>query len=67
MFARHLVEHAGVAAIPPSVFYDHPEHGRSYVRFAFCKKKETLEAAVARLGSLSFRERVGVRGSMEPR
>ncbi len=51
-FVRHLIEKAGVAAIPPSVFYDHPEHGRSYVRFAFCKKKETLEAAVERLQAL---------------
>jgi N-succinyldiaminopimelate aminotransferase len=51
-FVRHLIEKVGVAAIPPSVFYDHPEHGRSYVRFAFCKKKETLEAAVARLEKL---------------
>ena len=38
------------------VFYDRPEHGRHYVRFAFCKKRETLEAAVARLASLSRRE-----------
>jgi N-succinyldiaminopimelate aminotransferase len=51
-FARHLVEFAGVAAIPPSVFYDHAEHGRSYVRFAFCKKRETLEAAVERMNRL---------------
>ena len=51
-FALHLIEKAGVAAIPPSVFYDHPEHGRSYVRFAFCKKRETLEAAVRRLEAL---------------
>jgi aspartate/methionine/tyrosine aminotransferase len=51
-FVRHLIEHAGVAAIPPSVFYDHPEHGRTYVRFAFCKKRETLEAAVNRLEKL---------------
>lgn len=51
-FARHLIEKAGVAAIPPSVFYDHAEHGRSYVRFAFCKRKETLEAAVAGLEKL---------------
>jgi N-succinyldiaminopimelate aminotransferase len=57
-FALHLVEEAGVAAIPPSVFYDHPEHGRSYVRFAFCKKRETLEAAVARMSrALTPRER----------
>jgi N-succinyldiaminopimelate aminotransferase len=34
------------------VFYDHPELGRWYVRFAFCKKKETLEAAVERLEKL---------------
>ena len=26
-FVRHLIEKAGVAAIPPSVFYDHPEAG----------------------------------------
>jgi aspartate/methionine/tyrosine aminotransferase len=48
-FARHLVEHAGVATIPPSVLYANPEHGRSMVRFAFCKKAETMEEAVKRL------------------
>ncbi len=58
-FVRHLIETAGVAAIPPSVFYDRPEHGRHYVRFAFCKKRETLEAAVARLASLSRRVTAG--------
>ncbi|MEP6993680.1 MAG: methionine aminotransferase [Acidobacteriota bacterium] len=51
-FVRHLIEHVGVAAIPPSVFYDRPERGRWYVRFAFCKKRETLEAAVERLEKL---------------
>ena len=51
-FVRHLIENVGVAAIPPSVFYDHPEHGRSYVRFAFCKKPGTLERAVGRLEKL---------------
>ena len=61
-FVRHLIEKIGVAAIPPSVFYDHAEEGRSYVRFAFCKRRETLEAAVERLSSLSPRERVGARG-----
>jgi N-succinyldiaminopimelate aminotransferase len=52
VFARYLTEKVGVAAIPPSVFYDNVEHGKSYVRFAFCKKRETLEAAVARLEKL---------------
>lgn len=51
-FVRHLIE-VGVAAIPPSVFYEHPEHGRSYVRFAFCKREETLRAAIARLEKLA--------------
>ena len=51
-FVRHLIEKIGVAAIPPSVFYDRPELGRWYVRFAFCKKRETLEAAVERLEKL---------------
>jgi N-succinyldiaminopimelate aminotransferase len=51
-FVRHMIERIGVAAIPPSVFYDHPEEGRRYVRFAFCKKRETLEAAVGRLEAL---------------
>jgi aspartate/methionine/tyrosine aminotransferase len=60
-FARHVTEKVGVAVIPPSVFYDNAEHGKSYVRFAFCKKRETLEAAVGRLSSLSLRDGVGVR------
>jgi N-succinyldiaminopimelate aminotransferase len=50
-FCRHLVEQVGVAAIPPSVFYERPD--RDYVRFAFCKKDETLNAAIARLEKLA--------------
>ncbi len=48
---RWLPEHAGVAAIPPSAFYANPEHGASLVRFAFCKKTETLDEAIRRLRS----------------
>lgn len=48
-FAKHLVEHAGVATIPPSVLYATPEHGRHMVRFAFCKKAETMAEGVKRL------------------
>jgi len=51
-FCRHLIEEVGVAAIPPSAFYDRPEKGRGYVRFAFCKKMATLKAAVERLEKL---------------
>jgi N-succinyldiaminopimelate aminotransferase len=51
-FCKHLIEDVGVAAIPPSFFYDQPERRRGYVRFAFCKEMGTLEAAVERLRKL---------------
>ncbi|MEV4563635.1 pyridoxal phosphate-dependent aminotransferase [Nonomuraea sp. NPDC049419] len=50
---RRLPELAGVVAIPTQVFYDHPERGRHFVRFAFCKKEEVIDEAVARLKRLS--------------
>lgn len=46
---RWLTAEARVAAIPPSVFYEHKDEGRRLVRFAFCKRSETLEDAVRRL------------------
>ncbi len=48
-FARRLIDERGVAAIPPRSFYEHPEHGRGLLRFAFCKEVETLTAAGERL------------------
>jgi len=42
---RHLIEGIGVAAVPGSSFYVHPEGGSQQIRFCFCKKYETLEAA----------------------
>ncbi|MHC4974993.1 MAG: methionine aminotransferase [Planctomycetota bacterium] len=51
-FCTHLVEKTGVAAIPPSAFYEHPEFGQHLVRFAFCKREETLRAALERLARL---------------
>ncbi len=50
-FCRHLVEKVGVAAIPPTAFYETKSEGRFLARFAFCKKRETLEAGVERLRS----------------
>ena len=47
--ANHLVEDVGVATVPGSSFFSRPELGRSILRFAFCKKLETLEAAGERL------------------
>jgi len=55
-FCRHLIEEVGVAAIPPSAFYENTRYGKSYARFAFCKREETLREAVRRLQSLSRRE-----------
>jgi aspartate/methionine/tyrosine aminotransferase len=52
-FCRHLVEQARVVAIPPSVFYHHPEDGSSLVRFAFCKDEALLTEALDRLSSLA--------------
>ncbi len=47
--ARHLVEHVGVAAVPGSSFVEHAADGAHLLRFAFCKRVETLEAAGERL------------------
>lgn len=48
-FCRHLTEHVGVAAIPPTAFYENQDAGRFLARFAFCKTTETLERAGERL------------------
>jgi len=48
-FARHLIEHVGIAAVPGSSFFFHPEEGAALIRFCFCKKYETLELANERL------------------
>ncbi|HMB69768.1 MAG TPA: aminotransferase class I/II-fold pyridoxal phosphate-dependent enzyme [bacterium] len=51
-FARFLVKEAGVAAVPGSSFYVNPADGRDRLRFNFCKKDETLAAAIERLNRL---------------
>ena len=48
-FARHLIEKVGIAAVPGSSFFFHPEEGASLIRFCFCKKYETLVLANERL------------------
>ncbi len=54
-FARYMVETIGVAVVPGSSFYDDPKDGRRQVRFAFCKKSETLDEAERRLAKLKPR------------
>jgi aminotransferase len=51
-FARHLVREIGVATVPGSSFFRDKELGRNYVRFCFCKRDETLDAAIERLRGL---------------
>jgi aminotransferase len=55
-FTKYLVREVGVAAVPGSSFYHHPRDGARQVRFAFCKKPETLDAAAERLSNLRVRK-----------
>lgn len=55
-FADFLVKEIGVAVVPGSSFYIDSDAGNQQVRFAFCKRQETLEAAAERL--LRLRERI---------
>jgi aminotransferase len=48
-FAKRLAREAGVASVPGSSFFRTPGGGRTLVRFAFCKRMETLHAASERL------------------
>ena len=53
-FAKWMIEEIGVATVPGTSFYS-PENkamGRSLVRFAFCKKYETLKRAAERLSTI---------------
>jgi N-succinyldiaminopimelate aminotransferase len=52
-FCLSLPERARVVAIPSTLFYDDKAEGRTKVRFAFCKRPETLEEALKRLKVLS--------------
>jgi aspartate/methionine/tyrosine aminotransferase len=48
-FCQWLTRDIGVAAIPTSVFYVDKALGKPLVRFAFCKKQATIDAACERL------------------
>jgi aspartate/methionine/tyrosine aminotransferase len=51
-FSRYLVKEIGVATVPGSSFYRDPRDGAHQIRFAFCKKPETLDEAARRLTKL---------------
>ena len=54
-FVNYLVKEVGVAAVPGSSFYRDARDGARQVRFAFCKKLETLDAAAEKLSRLQPR------------
>ncbi|PYX84067.1 MAG: aminotransferase [Acidobacteria bacterium] len=51
-FTQYLVKEIGVAAVPGSSFYGDPRDGAQQVRFAFCKRDQTLDEAARRLRKL---------------
>jgi L-glutamine---4-(methylsulfanyl)-2-oxobutanoate aminotransferase len=51
-FAKYLVKEIGIAAVPGSSFYQNPADGRTHLRFAFCKREDTFQAAAERLAKL---------------
>src|SRR3984885_2355010 len=52
-FTKYLVQEIGVACVPGSSFCRDPRDGARQVRFAFCKKPETLDEASRRLAKLA--------------
>jgi aminotransferase len=51
-FTKFLIREIGVAVVPGSSFYHDKSLGKNQVRFCFCKKDETLQAAAERLQKL---------------
>jgi aminotransferase len=54
-FAKWMAQEIGVVPVPGSSFYADKSLGRGLVRFAFCKKQETLEEASYRLRGIRAR------------
>ncbi len=52
-----LPEQVGVAAIPPSSFYERPANGRHLVRWAFCKTDDVLDEGLRRLQAIPLPRR----------
>ena len=55
-FAKWMAADVGVAGVPGSSFYHAGSgRGKNMIRFAFCKKQETLDRAAERLAGLTAR------------
>ena len=55
VFSQWMAKEIGVVPVPGSSFYHDKSLGRGLVRFAFCKKIETLEEASYRLRNMRAR------------
>ncbi|HWE42215.1 MAG TPA: aminotransferase class I/II-fold pyridoxal phosphate-dependent enzyme [Gemmatimonadaceae bacterium] len=55
VFSQWMAKEIGVVPVPGSSFYHEKALGRGLVRFAFCKKLETLEEASYRLRNMRAR------------
>jgi len=51
-FSRKLIDRIGVATVPGSSFYSDAKDGRHQIRFAFCKRPETLHSVKSLLRGL---------------
>jgi aspartate/methionine/tyrosine aminotransferase len=51
-FTQYMVKDIGIAVVPGSSFYSNPGDGARQVRFAFCKRNDTLNEAALRLQRL---------------
>lgn len=51
-FTKYMIREIGVAVVPGSSFYHDKSLGSQKVRFCFCKRDETLQAAAERLEKL---------------
>ena len=58
-FCFEMPTRFGLAAIPVSVFHDDPQAAPSIVRFAFCKRDETLFEGITRLDAMVRELRAG--------
>ena len=56
-FSHYLLSEIGVAAVPGSSFYRDPKDGEQQVRFAFCKRDQTLDEAAKRLSKVQAARR----------
>ena len=55
-FGKWMAAEVGVAGVPGSSFYHAGAgRGKSMIRFAFCKRQETLDRAAERLAGLTAR------------